>query len=241
MASVRAVPTWQQSGTPSTSAERARRGPSALPSSIRAAEPLPDVLGSAREVIERLEAAVAGEWAQLEADRAALIDERERLAEVGHLLEACIAAARAAHERERHAMDAEWETLDEVREEAVAAQEEATRLGETSWQRAVELLARERLVQAREDAIVPRENAVEASQADLAHRKDELERSHAEVYRREEEVTIHETDVGITATALDAREEQLTRREAEAASASAALTAREEQAAKWESELTAQE
>ena len=138
-------------------------------------------------------------------------------------------------------MAAERETLDEVREEAVSAQEEATSLGEISWWRAAELLARERLVRARGDAILPREKAVEASQADFACQNDKLERSRAEVLRREEEVAIRETDVGITVTALDAREEQLTRREAEATSASAALTAREEQAAKCEVELTARE
>ena len=113
------------------------------------------MLGSAREVIERLEAAVVGERAQLEAERTALVEERGWLEEVGHLLEARIASARSAHERERRAMAEERETLDEVREEAVTTQEEATRLCEISWRRATELLARERLVRAREDAILP--------------------------------------------------------------------------------------
>ncbi|XP_062188863.1 uncharacterized protein LOC133892158 [Phragmites australis] len=63
VATVRVAPTWQQSGTPSASAERARRGLSARPSSSQAAERLPDVIGSAQKVIERLEAAVAGERA----------------------------------------------------------------------------------------------------------------------------------------------------------------------------------
>ena len=82
MAVARAALTWQQSRTPSTSIGRARRGPSARPSSNQAAEPLPDVLGSTREVIERLESAGAGERAQLEADRVALIEERGHLEEV---------------------------------------------------------------------------------------------------------------------------------------------------------------
>ena len=88
--------------------------------------------------------------------------------EVDRLLEARIASARSNHEREKRAMVKEQEALEEVREEAVAALEEATRLGEISRWRAAELLARERLVRAWEEAIVPRENAVETSWADLA-------------------------------------------------------------------------
>ncbi|XP_062193506.1 predicted GPI-anchored protein 58 [Phragmites australis] len=61
VAAARAAPTWQPSGTLSTSTERARMGPSARPSSSQTPEPLPDVLGSTREVIERLEVAVAAE------------------------------------------------------------------------------------------------------------------------------------------------------------------------------------
>ena len=112
---------WQQSGTPSASSERARRGPSARPPSNQAAEPLPDVLGSAREVIERLEAAMVGERAQLDANHATLVEERGRLEEVNRLLEARIASARANHEREKHTVAEEWEALEELREEAIAA------------------------------------------------------------------------------------------------------------------------
>ncbi|XP_062198865.1 uncharacterized protein LOC133901535 [Phragmites australis] len=178
---------------------------------------------------------------QLEANRTALVEERERLVEINRLLEARVAAACAIHENEQRTIEAEREALEEIRTEAVAEQEEATRLGETSRRWAAEVLTRERLVRAREDAILSRERAVEASQANLARQKDEVEQSRAELLRREEDIAILETDVGITATALDAREELLTRREAEAAEVSAALSAREEWAAMWELELTARE
>ncbi|XP_062227295.1 predicted GPI-anchored protein 58 [Phragmites australis] len=68
-----ATPAWRSSGTPSASAKRAHRGPSARPSYL---EPLPNVLGSAWEVIERLEAVVAAKRAELGRDRAALIEQR---------------------------------------------------------------------------------------------------------------------------------------------------------------------
>ena len=87
------------------------------------------MLGSAREVIEWLEAAVAGEKTQLEADRAALVKERERLAEINCLSEARVTAARAVHENERRTIEAKREALEEIRTEAVAEKEEATRLG----------------------------------------------------------------------------------------------------------------
>ncbi|XP_062203787.1 vicilin-like seed storage protein At2g18540 [Phragmites australis] len=135
----------------------------------------------------------------------------------------------------------EQEALEEVRDKAIAAQEEASRLEQASRRRTAELLARERLVRAREEAFGQREKSVESARVDLAYRSDELERSHAEVHRQEEEVVIRETDVEIMVTAQDAREEQNTRREAEAASTSVTLTAREEQATKWEVELAARE
>ncbi|XP_062203759.1 putative disease resistance protein RGA1 [Phragmites australis] len=175
--------------------------------------------------------ATAGERAQLEADRAALVEERGCLEEVGLLLEAYIASARATHERAMRAVAEEREALEEVRKEFIAAQEEATHLGEISWRLAAKLLARERLVRAQEEAIVQRDKAVETTRADLARRNDELERSHAEVLRRDE-VAVRETDIEITVTTQEAREEQLTLHEEEAATASVALTAREEHAAK---------
>ncbi|XP_062213697.1 actin cytoskeleton-regulatory complex protein PAN1-like [Phragmites australis] len=106
------VPAWQYSGTPSPS-KRALRGPSARPSPSRPAEPLLDVLGSAREVIERLEAAVVGEKTQLEAGRTALLEVRERLAEGRRLFEARVTAARAVNENERRVIEAEREALEE--------------------------------------------------------------------------------------------------------------------------------
>ena len=113
-----AVRAWQFSGTPSSS-EEARRGPSAQSSPSQPVDPLPVVLGSAREVIRRLEAAVAGEMTQLEANHAALAAERERLVAGWRLFEARVAAARAANESERRAIEAEREALEEVRTEAV--------------------------------------------------------------------------------------------------------------------------
>ncbi|XP_062182031.1 uncharacterized protein LOC133886299 [Phragmites australis] len=228
--------------------ERAHRGRSTHLPSSQAPEPLLDVLGSAREVIVRLEAAVAVERVELNRDCAALVEERGWLEEVGRLLEAWFALARATHERSMRAVAEEREALEEVRDEAVAAQEKATCMerqaaerDQASRRRAAELLARERLLLAREEAVVKREKSVQSTQADLARRNDEFERSHAEVLCREEEVAIHETDVEITVTAQDAREEQIARREAEAASSLSTLNAQEEQAAKWEAELAARE
>ena len=196
VAAARAAPTWQPSRTPSASTEMAHRGPSARPSSSQAAEPLPDVLGSAREVIKRLEAAVAMKRGELERDRTTLIEERGRLEEVGQLLEGRIASARATHERAMCTVAEEREAL-----------EEASCLEQASRRRAVELLARERLVRAWEEAIGQREKSVETAQADLARRNDEIKRGRTEVHHREEEIAIRETDIEITATVQDARKE----------------------------------
>ncbi|XP_062197319.1 uncharacterized protein LOC133900216 [Phragmites australis] len=115
-----AVPTWQFSGTLSPS-ELARRGPSAQPSPSQPADPLPVVLRSAREMIGRLEAAVAGEMTQLEADRAALTAERARLVAGWRLLEARVAAARAANEGELRALEEEQKALEGTSAEATEA------------------------------------------------------------------------------------------------------------------------
>ncbi|XP_062202101.1 uncharacterized protein LOC133904658 [Phragmites australis] len=228
--------------------KRARRGPSTWPPSSQAPEPLPDVLGSAREVIGWLEAAVAADRVELDRDHAALVKERGRLEEVGRVLEPRISSAHATHERSMRAVAKEREALEEVCDEAVAAQEKATCMERQATERdqasrwwVAELLAREWLLLAREEAVVKREKSVQSAQADLARRNDEFERSRADVLHREEEVAIRETDVEITATAQDAHVEQIARREAEAALAASALTAREEQAAKWEAELAARE
>ncbi|XP_062225025.1 uncharacterized protein LOC133923785 [Phragmites australis] len=82
---------------------------------VRAAEPLLDVLGSSREVIERLEAAVARERSQLEVDRATLVEEKGHLEEVGRLLEARITLARANHGIEKRSVAEEREALEELR------------------------------------------------------------------------------------------------------------------------------
>ncbi|XP_062217721.1 uncharacterized protein LOC133917919 [Phragmites australis] len=245
---IRAAPAQQPSGTPSTSAERARRGPSPRPPSSHAPEPLPEVLGSAREVIGRLEVAVAVERAELEKERIALVEERGRLEEVGKLLETRIASARASYERSMREVAEEREALEETPDEAVATQEKASRMerqaterDQASRRRAAELLARERQLLSREEAAGKREKAVRSAQADLAHQNDELERGRAEVLRQEEEVAVRETDVEITAVALDAREVQIARCEVEVASASSALTIREELAAKREANVAARE
>ncbi|XP_062230403.1 uncharacterized protein LOC133928173 [Phragmites australis] len=116
----RAAPAWQPSGTPSASAERARRGPCPRPPSGQAPKPLPEVLGSAREVIGRLEVAVAAERAELEKERVTLVDERGQLEEARKLLETRIASARASYEKSMCKVAKEWEALEETRDEAVA-------------------------------------------------------------------------------------------------------------------------
>ncbi|XP_062195223.1 uncharacterized protein LOC133898515 [Phragmites australis] len=124
----RAAPVRQPSGTLSASTERAHRGPSPRPPSSQAPEPLPEVLGSAWEVIERLKVAVAAERAELDKERVALVEERGRLEEVGKLLEACIVSARATYEKSMRVVAEEREALEETRDEAVAAQEKASRM-----------------------------------------------------------------------------------------------------------------
>ena len=91
----------------------------------------------------------------------------------------------------------------------------------------------------REEAASRREKAVRSAQADLARQNDELECGRADVLQWEERVALRETDIEITALALDAQEEQIVRREADAESASSALTAREELVAKREADLAA--
>ncbi|XP_062224557.1 uncharacterized protein LOC133923129 [Phragmites australis] len=105
----RAASVWRSSGTLSASIEWARRGPSTRPPSSQAPEPLPDVLGSAQKVIEWLEAAVAAERAELNRDRATLVEERGWLEEVGRLLEVRIASARITHEGSMRAVAEERE------------------------------------------------------------------------------------------------------------------------------------
>ncbi|XP_062195303.1 uncharacterized protein LOC133898635 [Phragmites australis] len=73
------------------------------------------------KVIERLEAAVAAERAELDRDRAVLIEVRGRLEEVGRPLEARIASACATHKRSMRAVAKEGEALEEVHDEAIAA------------------------------------------------------------------------------------------------------------------------
>ncbi|XP_062182042.1 uncharacterized protein LOC133886312 [Phragmites australis] len=245
---MRAVPERQLSGTLSASTERARRGPSPQPPSGQALERLSEVLGSAREVIGRLEVAVTAERAKLDKERAALVDERGWLEEAQKLLETHITSARASYEKSMREVAEEWEALEETRNETVAAQEKAncmerlvTERDQASRRRAAKLLARERKLMSREEAASRREEAMRSALVDLACQNDELERGHAEVLRREEQVAIRKTDVKIMAVALDAREEQIGLREVDAASASSALTAREELVAKREADLAARE
>ncbi|XP_062232835.1 filament-like plant protein 2 [Phragmites australis] len=211
------------SGSPSASAERACTGPSPRPPSGLAPEPLLEVLESARQVIGRLEVAVVAKRAELKKECAALVDERGRLEEARKLLETRIASACTSYEKSMREVAEERETLEEAHDEAVAAQEKASRMerlmaerDQASRKRATVLLARER-------------------------QNDELERDRADVLRWEEQVVLRETDVKIMALALDAREEQIKRREADAGSASSALTAQEELVAKREADLAAQE
>ena len=95
----RVAPARPPSGSPSASAERARRGPSPWPSSGQAPELLPEVLGSAREVIRRLEAIVVAERTKVKQERTGLVDERGRLEEARKLLETRIASARTSYEK----------------------------------------------------------------------------------------------------------------------------------------------
>ncbi|XP_062217636.1 uncharacterized protein LOC133917800 [Phragmites australis] len=222
---LRAMLAQQPSRTPSASAERARRGPSPRPPSGQAPEPLPEVLGSAREVIGRLEVAVAAERAELDKELTALVEEWRQLKE---------SKRKVAEERE---------ALEETRDEAVAVQEKASCMerlmierDQASWRRVAELLAWERQLLSREEAADKREEAVRSAQANLARENNELEHSRADVLCRQEQVELCETDVEITTVALDAREEQIMRREEDAASVSSALTAREELVTKREAE-----
>ncbi|XP_062200213.1 uncharacterized protein LOC133902903 [Phragmites australis] len=196
---------WPPSGSPSASAERARRGPSSRPSPGQAPEPLPEVLGSAREVIRRLEAAIAAERAKLEEERAAL------------------------------ELAVEREALEEVREEAVTAQEEADCLGrlaaereQASRKRTGELATREERLALREQEVASREEAVgkgeemlRSAQADLRYQANDLECGRTDVLRPEEQVTLRETDTDLASSALAAQEENVTNEEA-------GLTAREQ-------------
>ena len=119
--------------------------------------------------------------AELEEERPAPIDERGRLEEARKLLETRVATARTAYERSMQELAVEREALEEVREEAIAAQEEADRLGWLAAERdrasrksagelaarKEQLVRREQLVASREEAVSQREEAVWSAQADL--------------------------------------------------------------------------
>ncbi|XP_062191273.1 uncharacterized protein LOC133895092 [Phragmites australis] len=94
--------------------EEAHRGASAQPPPSQPADPLPIVLGSAQEVIGRLEATVAGEMAQQEAERVALVTERAHLTAAWRVFDSRLATARAANEDERHAMVEEQKALEQA-------------------------------------------------------------------------------------------------------------------------------
>ncbi|XP_062178681.1 uncharacterized protein LOC133883382 [Phragmites australis] len=124
----------------------------------------------AREVIEWLEVAVATKRAELDKDHTALVEERGRLEEVGKLLEAHIASASATHERSMRVVAEQQEALEEVHDEAVTVQEKASRMERQATERdqasrrwAAELLARERLLLAREEAVGKREKSVQSA------------------------------------------------------------------------------
>ncbi|XP_062227353.1 uncharacterized protein LOC133925440 [Phragmites australis] len=125
----------QSSRTPNPP-EEARRGPNAQPPPSQPADPLPVVLESVREVIEWLDAAVAGEVAQLEAERAALATEKSQLTTHWRSFESRLLAACAANEDEQRAME-------EARAKIAREREDAAHLVEASRQEAVEALARE--------------------------------------------------------------------------------------------------
>ncbi|XP_062185943.1 uncharacterized protein LOC133889435 [Phragmites australis] len=217
------------SGSPSASTERARKGPSPRPSPGQAPEPLPEVLRSAQEVIRRLEAAVAAEWAELEKERVALVDERGRLEEVRKLLETRVATARSTYKRSMQELAVEREALEEARDEAIAAQEKADHLGrlaaerdQASRKRASELAAREeqlarreQQVATREGAVGKREETVQSAQANLHCQADDLERGCIDLLRWEEQVALCETDADLAASTLATREEHVANQEAD--------------------------
>ncbi|XP_062187933.1 uncharacterized protein LOC133891239 [Phragmites australis] len=112
----------------------------------------------------------------------------------------------------------EREALEEVREEAVAAQEEADRLeqliverDQASKKHADELAAREEQLALREQEVASREDTVDkgeenmrSAQTDLRRQADDLERDRVDVLRREEQ-------------AIEAQAEQLERAHTEVA------------------------
>ena len=205
---MRAALARQPLGTLSASTERARNEPSPRPPSGQAPEPLPEVLGSTREVI------MVAERAKIDKEHTTLVEERGRLEEVDKLLEIRIASARASYEKSMREVAEEREALEETHDEAIVAQEKANRMerlttehDQASRWRAVELLARERQLLSQEEAVGKWEEAVRSTQADLAIQNDEHEHGHAKVLHREDEVAVRETEVEITMVALDAREE----------------------------------
>ena len=127
------------------------------------------MLGSAREVIGRLEVAVAAEWAKLDKERTALDEERGRLEEVSKLLETRIASTRVSYEKS--ICKVAEEALEETRNKTVTAQEKASRMewlmterDQASRRWAVELLARERQLLSREEAADKQEENVRSAQ-----------------------------------------------------------------------------
>ncbi|KAF0908503.1 hypothetical protein E2562_025465 [Oryza meyeriana var. granulata] len=66
----------------------------------RCREVFPDVLASAREVVEQLQAAATAERAELYGERYALAEERERLEEGCKLLEALVRVAKAVYDHD---------------------------------------------------------------------------------------------------------------------------------------------
>ncbi|XP_062201006.1 golgin-84-like [Phragmites australis] len=232
------------SGSSSASAEKARRGSSSWPTPGKAPEPLLEMLGSAREVIGRLETAIAADRTELEEECAALVDERGRLEEARKLLETRVSMARTAHEGSLQELAMKWEALEEVCEEAVAAQKEAEHLEEltalrdqASKERAgklatreVQLALREQEVASREEAVSKREEASLSTETDLHHQAQDLKCGRADVLYQEEQVALREMDANLASSALAAREKSLANQEAR-------VTAREQAIEAWAEQL----
>ncbi|KAF0889063.1 hypothetical protein E2562_021119 [Oryza meyeriana var. granulata] len=142
-------------------------------------EAFPEVLESARAMVERLQAVAAARREELEGEYSALVEERGWLEVARKLLKVHVRAACAAHERSLSWIEKEREALEEARD-AVAAQEEAEGRLELAAQceqadrHAQELATckdqvalREQMAGALEEALTKQEKTVLCREADL--------------------------------------------------------------------------
>ncbi|XP_062184546.1 uncharacterized protein LOC133888355 [Phragmites australis] len=171
------------SGSLSASAEKTRRESSSRPSPGQAPEPLPGVLGSAGEVIGQLEAAIAAERAKLKEEHAALVDGRGRLEEARKLLQTRVAMARMAYERSLQELTTKREALEEVQQDAVAAQKEVVLREINADLASSALIAWEESLAIQEARVIAREQAIEA-------RAEQMERAHTEVAAQFQEARV---------------------------------------------------